>query len=151
MKEIFKYVGVSLLIVGALVSLGDREAKVKKMPKRNAAVTAADQVKSHKIMSNVTLKTLSQQFSGGEVYGMMSETNVDLSQAGLAPESAIDLGVLMGSVKITVPADWTVISDVNAFMGSYKDFKDKTKVTDESKVLNLYGTAVMGSVEVHRI
>jgi hypothetical protein len=100
------------------------------------------------IWSGADRKSSSADFRGGELTAIMGGCEVDLSQARIASgEAVIDLFAFWGGIEIRVPADWSVVSHVTAFMGAYED-GTTPPAGGSTQRLVLRGLAVMGAVEV---
>jgi predicted membrane protein len=77
----------------------------------------------------------------------MGGCEIDLRQAQINGEAAIDVFAMWGGIEIRVPEDWTVISRVTPLMGG---FEDKTRPLQGAGTHRLVvrGFILMAGVEV---
>lgn len=134
-------VGAVLIVLGLLGSLphrADGEGTTS-----NGSSTFSDVA----FMSGVKRTNLSEAFKGGEATAVMGGVDIDLRDATMESEEAVlDVSSVMGGVKIRVPEDWTVVSQVNTVMGGFKD--NTRHPRNDSHRLLLKGTVVMGGLQV---
>jgi hypothetical protein len=96
-------------------------------------------------------KNDTEDFQGGELTSVMGAIELDLRGALMDREEAVvEVFALMGSIELQVPNDWTVISDVVAFMGALEDKTARpVEVPDAPpRRLILKGFVIMGGIEV---
>jgi predicted membrane protein len=92
-------------------------------------------------------KLFSKHFKGGEVVNIFGGTELDLSQADIQGTVVIDNTNVFGGMKITVPANWEVRTEMTSIMGGTDD-KRTTREIDHTKVLVLTGVCIFGGVDV---
>lgn len=98
-------------------------------------------------MAHISRKSNAQEFKGGNVSTFMGMCEVDLRGASPAGgEAVLDVSAIMGGIEIRIPADWTIVNRVSAFLGDLEDKTDPPK--DTAKRLVLRGSVFMGGVEV---
>jgi hypothetical protein len=86
-------------------------------------------------------------------FALMGSVVIDLREAQLSShDTQINASVIMGEVKIIVPAHIDVIVDGTPIMGEFGHGKDKTpaEVGPDSPTVRVRGMAMMGSVTVQR-
>jgi hypothetical protein len=85
-----------------------------------------------------------------DVWSIMSETRLDLTEAQLAsPVTEIHLRSIMAAVKIIVPAGIRVVVQPSAFMSSVTDdVLDQPAVGSGARVVRITGLAVMSELKV---
>lgn len=85
------------------------------------------------------------------VKATLAEVTLDLREAVLpdGEELCFDVEVLLGYVTITVPPGWSVIQEVELFLGSYEEDEDPERGTAE-QVVRITGRIRLGGVIVHR-
>jgi len=94
-------------------------------------------------------KIYSKNFKGGEVLAVFGGCDVNLSQADFQGTIVLDLIAIFGGVKIIVPSNWEVKSEVTAIFGGIEDKRATLAVLDEPrKVLKLKGVAMFGGVDI---
>jgi len=92
---------------------------------------------------------VSKNFRGGDITCFMGGAEINLTQADISGPVVIDMTAVMGGVKLIVPPNWEVKSEVNTIMGGVEDKRQvQGKIIDFNKVLVLKGTAFMGGIEL---
>jgi hypothetical protein len=99
------------------------------------------------ILSGVNRGNNSRAFRGGDLTAIMGGCDIDLRQAGISGDAAIDVFALWGGIEIRVPEDWTVIVHVTPLLGGVED-KTRPSLGSAEHRLTIRGVVVMGSVEV---
>jgi len=134
-----------LIALGGLVlfrSLGPGRARVP-LDKAGAVDGVVDIVA---VLGGFERRLVTPDFRGGEITAIMGGCMLDLRDASIVKEAAIDVFTVWGGINIKVPTDWTVILNGTPLMGG---FSEKTaKPPDDSKRLVIRGYAIMGGVEV---
>jgi hypothetical protein len=88
-------------------------------------------------------------FRSAEATCVMGGCELDLRDALLGADGTaqIDVFILMGGLKLSVPPTWTVMTDVVPVMGGVDD-KTRSVPSATTQYLLIRGTLVMGGVEV---
>lgn len=87
-------------------------------------------------------------------FALMGSVLIDLREATLSSrDTTINASVIMGEVKVIVPAHFNVIVDGTPIMGDYGQGKDKVPaaIGPDSPTITVRGLALMGSVSVTRL
>jgi predicted membrane protein len=92
-------------------------------------------------------KLFSKNFKGGEVVNIFGGTELDFSQADIQGTVIIENTNIFGGLKIVVPSNWEVRTEMTSIMGGTDD-KRNLKEVDGSKVLVLTGVCIFGGVDV---
>jgi hypothetical protein len=103
------------------------------------------------ILSGITRKITSQEFTGGSLGAVCGGWDIDLREAGIAgDEAVVDVFCFWGGGDIRIPADWEVVARVQPLLGgvSVKAQAPNVAPGTTPKRLVLTGMAVMGGVEV---
>lgn len=91
----------------------------------------------------------SQHFQGGKVETYFGGTEINLSQADLRQPAVLELTQMFGGTKIICPAHWVVQSDIVSILGGVEDKRKESPLPqDNSKVLILRGTTILGGVDI---
>lgn len=92
---------------------------------------------------------LSKNFRGGDITCFFGGSEIDLSQADIQSPVIMDLTMVFGGLKITVPSHWTIKNQVTPIFGAVED-KRSIAVTnpDAAKTLVLTGTALFAGIEI---
>ena len=109
-----------------------------------------DFIKIDSVFSGVNRTILSKNFQGGKIACVFGGAEIDLTQADITGTVTIKMEVVFGGVKLIVPSNWGVQSDID---GAFHNVDDKRKynsaiTADPNKMLILRGSAVFGGVEV---
>jgi len=92
-----------------------------------------------------------QNFKGGSSVSIFGGSEIDLSNANLAPGTNVLESIsIFGGSAIIIPKDWNVKLEVVGIMGGFSDkrFKSTNIVTDASKTLVIKGIAIFGGGEL---
>jgi predicted membrane protein len=100
------------------------------------------------ILSGVERRYYSQDFRGGNVTAILGGCEIDLRESVIVgpPDPVLEVFALWGAIKIRVPSDWTIVSEVDPIMGGFEDGTRPPR--GESKRLRIHGTVIMGAVEL---
>ena len=133
--------GAALLVVGLLFSRHSTNAQEGQL--KNGSETFNDIA----FMGGVKRANLSQDFKGGAATAVMGGIDIDLRSAVMdQSEATLDVSSVMGGVKIRVPEDWKVVSQVSSIMGGFDDSTRHPE--DPAHRLILKGTVLMGGLKV---
>jgi predicted membrane protein len=103
------------------------------------------------IFSGGDRQILSRNFRGGKITAIFGGTELDLTQAGLAPgKNEIEITCVFGGITVIVPETWYVTIEVTPVLGGFNDSR-KLKpgsIPDPDNRLIIRGTVVMGGGEV---
>jgi predicted membrane protein len=126
---------------------------------QEASATAGDEQRSSTTSSNSMLaatailggverRNNSQDFRGGSATAIMGHCEIDLRPASIANpnEPVLEVFALWGGIEVRVPADWTVISQVDPILGGFEDKTQPPK--EETKRFIIRGPVIMGGIEV---
>ena len=94
-------------------------------------------------------KVFSKKFKGGKTTCVFGGSDIDLTQADIEGTVVIDVVQIFGGVKLIIPANWEVKSDVTVILGG---IDDKRTVPSgglaTNKKLVLTGTVLFGGVDI---
>ncbi len=100
------------------------------------------------VFGSTKRRIFSKMFKGGDIVNIFGGTELDLSQADIEGNVVIDTVTIFGGVKILVPANWEVKSNITAILGGVEDKRMTTNTFTPSKKLVLTGTCTFGGVEI---
>ncbi|MCW5909865.1 MAG: cell wall-active antibiotics response protein [Cyclobacteriaceae bacterium] len=100
------------------------------------------------IFGGAKKKVFSKQFKGGESTCIFGGTEIDLTQADINGTVVIDVVQLFGGVKLVVPSNWEIKSDITAILGAFDDKRSTPQVPANGKKLVITGFAMFGGVEI---
>ena len=101
------------------------------------------------ILGSTQRIVVSKNFKGGDITCFMGGAEINLTQADITGSVVMDMTTVMGGVKLIVPPNWEIKSEINTVMGGVEDKRQiQGKIIDFNKVLVLKGTAFMGGIEL---
>ena len=139
---------VVLLGLGLLVLLRTAGSRWTGINRNFAAGDFLDEVS---ILGGNQKVITSQNFKGGRVTSLFGGSKIDMHQAKLAPgTNVLDVVTLFGSVKLTVPRDWEVQTEVVSILGGFTDKRipDPHIIKEPGKVLIIKGVTMLGGGEI---
>ncbi|MFD2202559.1 LiaF transmembrane domain-containing protein [Shivajiella indica] len=108
-----------------------------------------DTISAQALFTGIQKRVLSKNFKGGKASAIFGGTEIDLSQADLAPGAMLNVEVAFGGVKLVVPPHWDLQINVsNVFAGVEDKRMYPQTAPDPSKVLRIYGSVVFGGLEI---
>jgi predicted membrane protein len=93
-------------------------------------------------------RVFSKNFRGGSATCVFGGTDIDLSQADINGTVVIDVVQLFGGVKIIIPSNWELKSEVTAVLGGVEDKRPHLLTPAPGKRLVLTGFVMFGGVEI---
>ena len=100
------------------------------------------------IFGSTKRRIFAKTFKGGDIVNIFGGTELDLSQADIEGNVVIDTVTIFGGVKILVPANWEVKSNITAILGGVEDKRMSPNNFAPTKKLVLTGTCTFGGVEI---
>ncbi|MBA3665394.1 MAG: hypothetical protein H0W61_14455 [Bacteroidetes bacterium] len=102
------------------------------------------------IFAGTTKTVISKDFKGGEINNTFGGAEINLMQADIVNEAVITIHQHFGGIKLMVPSNWIVKSDIVCVFGGIQDERPPVSVTgaDNTKTLILRGRVFMGGVEI---
>jgi predicted membrane protein len=136
-----------LIVVGLSIVFRDRPSASGKTPwNEDGTSTDSSLIDITAVMGGNKTLNSSQDFKGGEITAIMGGVELDLRNASMQSEAALNLWASWGGIVLKVPQDWVVINRGFAILGG---IEDKTiSSPSSSKRLIITGTAIMGGVEI---
>jgi predicted membrane protein len=110
---------------------------------------SGDSISAQALFTGIQKRVLSKNFKGGKASAIFGGTEIDLSQADLAPGAMLNIEVAFGGVKLVVPPHWDLqINVTNIFAGVEDKRMYPQTPADPSKVLKIYGSVIFGGLEI---
>jgi len=92
---------------------------------------------------------LSKNFKGGEINIIFGGTELNMSQASIENEATIDISIMFGGLKIVVPNNWEVKTQMTTIAAGIEDKRGRGGLeVVPDKVLILKGTVLFGGVDI---
>ena len=110
---------------------------------------SSDSLYVNSVFSGVNKNIMSKQFQGGSLRCVFGGADIDFMQADINGKAEIKIELVFGGAKIIVPANWTVVNEID---GMFHEVDDKRRYSsvlpDPNKVLLLRGSAIFGGIDV---
>jgi predicted membrane protein len=103
------------------------------------------------IFSGGERQIVSDNFRGGKVTSIFGGSEIDLTQAKLAPGvSELEIACIFGGTTIIVPNDWNVKVEVVPVLGGFGDERklNPARAADTTRQLIIKGAVVFGGGEI---
>ncbi len=142
---------VGLFILGrAVVGSNSREARKKNW---GDAVVSLDEggedyFDDTTVFGGNKRKVFSKNFKGGETTCIFGGSDIDLSQADINGKVVIDVVQLFGGVKLIMPSNWELKSEVTAILGGVDDKRNSPQAFGSGKILVLTGFVMFGGIDI---
>ena len=107
-----------------------------------------DTIEATAIFCGVNKTILSKHFKGGEIEAIFGGGEIDLSQADIEEDCILDITVVFGGLKLIVPSNWEVRTNITAIAGGVDEKRPKIRGEAANKRLTLVGTVMFGGVEI---
>jgi len=110
----------------------------------------ADYLDAVSVFGGVKKTILSKDFKGGDIVNIFGGVELDFTQANINGSVSIDITQFFGGIKIIVPANWKVVSDLAAVFASVDDKRIRTGAinVDADKILILKGVSFFAGVDI---
>ncbi|MET0572397.1 MAG: LiaF domain-containing protein [Pedobacter agri] len=164
--DVSKYaLGFGLVIIGGFLILKPRDKKSFKDNLKNefgggvgenAEFKAADKnSNSNDIIDVIAVfggsnqTVYSKNFKGGDITTVFGGADIIMTQADFNDSVSIDVTAVFGGIKLIVPPNWAIKSNVTAIFGSVEDKRGHMLPVDQmQKTLILDGTVLFGGIEI---
>jgi predicted membrane protein len=100
-------------------------------------------------MGGIKKNILTKNFKGGEVVAVFGGTELNLLQADFENTATLEITCVFAGVKLIVPANWEVNSELVSAFGSVEDKRPvQPKTEGPVKTLVLKGTVFFGGIDI---
>ncbi len=100
------------------------------------------------VFSSINQKITSENFKGGEIITVFGEGEVDFTHIKTKEKNLrIELVAVGGGLEITIPENWSVVSEGIGILGGFDNKANATQTKKTVEVL-IKGVAVLGGVVV---
>ena len=141
---------IGLSIIGKSLNIFGINNKNFHMFDEQIDQSSEDIVISSTLFGGVKKSIVSKTFKGANFDTKFGGTEINLSQADIQQPVVIHSTTAFGGLKIIVPSNWQVKSEISAIFGSVEDkrapISDLSR--DPNKVLILKGNCAFGGVEI---
>lgn len=154
--EIREYFWPILVIIIGLIILirPKREGKFKSYDFKNSfsygnTADKANRLDLLSLFNGIKKSILSKEFLGGESVTVFGGTEINLLQADFSEPIEIEAVVVFGGLKLIIPPNWEVQSDVTSILAGVDDKRmSAIEVIHEDKILRLTGIVVFGGIDI---
>ncbi|WP_316825323.1 LiaF transmembrane domain-containing protein [Pedobacter miscanthi] len=155
--------GVGLVIIGGFLIFRTKDSQLfgKKRKDKNKAKfdfegAANDKTANNNDIIDVTAifggstqTVYSKNFQGGDIMAIFGGADIVMTQADFPETVSLDVTAVFGGIKLIVPQNWAIKSNVTALFGSVEDKRSHLMpVSEMKKTLILDGTALFGGIEI---
>ncbi len=100
-------------------------------------------------MGGIKKNILTKNFKGGEVVAVFGGTELNLLQADFENTATLEITCVFAGVKLIVPANWEVNSELVSAFGSVEDKRSvQPKTEGPTKTLVLKGNVFFGGIDI---
>ncbi|WP_316806642.1 LiaF transmembrane domain-containing protein [Pedobacter agri] len=164
--DVSKYaLGFGLVIIGAFLILKPKDKKSFKDNLKSefggevgedAKFNASDKNANSNDIIDVTAvfggsnqTVYSKNFRGGDITTVFGGADIIMTQADFNDSVSLDVTAVFGGIKLIVPPNWAIKSNVSAIFGSVEDKRGHMLPIDQmQKTLILDGTVLFGGIEI---
>jgi len=108
-----------------------------------------DYINTTTIFGGIKRTIISKDFKGGKISNLFGSTEIDLSNADMTGIVVLDISQAFGEIKLAVPHDWHVETDLSHFCSVEEDFRPLgQRFEHHEKVLVLKGHSAFAVVEL---
>jgi len=155
--------GFGLVIVGAFMIFRPKDSQLfgRKRKDKNKANFDFSESTNDKTANNndiidvtaifggSTQTVYSKNFQGGDIMAIFGGADIVMTQADFHETVSLDVTAVFGGIKLIVPQNWAIKSNVTALFGSVEDKRSHLMPLSEmTKTLILDGTALFGGIEI---
>ena len=110
-----------------------------------------DYIRSSTTFGAIKKNIVSKDFKGGEVKAVFGGAELNFTQADIRDKAVLEITAVFGGVKLVVPSNWEIQSELNTFCGGIEDNRpmDNSLGTEGKKLLLLKGNATFGGIEIN--
>jgi predicted membrane protein len=79
----------------------------------------------------------------------MAGVELNFSEAGILTSAQLEINAVLGGIKIILPSNWEIRSEINCVMGGVDDKRHIRQTEGEDKkLLILEGNVFLGGIEI---
>lgn len=101
------------------------------------------------IFNGLKRTVMSKNFKGGESVTVFGGSEINLLQADFDKEAILDVTVVFGGLKLIVPKNWEVRTEVTSILAGVEDKRySAVQVLPDEKTFVITGTVVFGGIDI---
>lgn len=139
---------VIIIAIGLFIMLKPRGRRWKDRHSESSFASSDDTLESNVIFSGEKKKIITKDFKGGQITTMFGGTDLDFTQADIAKSAEIDVSITFGGLKLVVPANWNIKSEVVCIFGGIDEKRSSGSLAGGDKTLVLKGNVICGGIEI---
>jgi predicted membrane protein len=114
----------------------------------NDSSSGDERVDITSIFSGSNRRVFSKNFKGGQMSSIFGGADLDLSQADVQGPVTLDVVALFGGLKLIVPANWEIKSNITPIFGGVEDKRKDPSAYSPNKKLILTGVCLFGGIDI---
>jgi len=108
-----------------------------------------DYIDSVNVFGGTNQQVYSKSFKGGNVTSIFGGCELDLTRADFEGTVSLDVVAIFGGVKIIIPPNWIIKSEITPLFGGVEDKRSVTPSGIEPhKILKIKGVALFGGINI---
>ncbi len=109
-----------------------------------------DYIFANNVFAGTDKTVFSKDFKGGEIKNTFGGCKLNLMQAEIATEAVLTIKQQFGGVKLVIPPNWIIKSDIDCVFAGIEDKRPLLSVNDtaQAKTLILNGHIFMSGIEI---
>ncbi|MCU0353398.1 MAG: cell wall-active antibiotics response protein [Cytophagales bacterium] len=150
---------VAIIAIGLLVLLGRNNALWRSRSQRSnytsystpdveMETSESEQLDDVVVFGSIKKQILSKDFRGGEMVNIFGGIELNLVNADIQNGTKLELTQIFGGIKLIVPSNWEVVSEVVTIFGGVEDKRRQVNPRYDRKLV-VNGTAIFGGIEIH--
>lgn len=149
----YLFMPVILIILGVFILLRPKKSNSEERPNKfNGGWEESDikdKLEIDSMFCGSRKRILSKDFKGGEINIIFGGSELNLSQANIESEATIDVSIMFGGLKIIVPSNWEVKTQMTTIAAGVEDKRGRGGLeVVPDKTLILKGTVLFGGVDI---
>ncbi len=149
-RDVYKFWPALIILIGAVFFFKKRGADSVNM----SSAASDELIDEVDIFGGGVSQVASQNFRGGKITAIFGGGEVYLDHCKLSSDGAvIDIAMVFGGIKIIVPRDWNVKTEVVSIFGGFADKRNffAEQTNDPTKTLYIKGACIFGGGEIRSI
>jgi len=109
-----------------------------------------DKLEIVSIIGGTKKNIISKDFKGGDIVIVLGGSSINFSQADINGTVKLDIVQIMGGMKLIIPSNWKIKSDIVTVMASIEDKRNisNDNQLDNNKILHIEGVLLLSGIEI---
>lgn len=141
---------LAVIVIGLIIIIRPKGGKNRFSKNKNEFADKGSRVDSISVFNSTKRYVTSKTFAGGETVSIFGGTEINLLNADFEGDITLENTVVFGGLKLIVPQNWEVNTNVTAIFGGVEDKRLSAVeiISDNGKVLHVTGTVVFGGIDI---